>query len=927
MESEFIQHLNQARNSGYPADYIHALDDPNHVAMSKRLDPAHVQLILVRLLDIIQRQKSSSEETPDDWQAQFSKIILARIYFETARFDKALEWLQQLALRLEDVEWGYGLVLLVQARVIKGRCFEQEQDDEGALESYLSALSVVENHPAENNKALNSWVEDCLYRSVLLQLRRKGAVKQTLRLMRSYLYYCNTERWPMHWRIHKRWIIFRHYIRYLTRAYQKGVYVPIDKDDLLYTASKPTSVLDETIQLVSQFRSLLHQFTKLNDSATDLNHKTLELCHLLVSAHDTVGWGPKDYSDRILKFFYKARVFTFNSPTLCRHMVSLSDKRTCILAVKNYLELLGIKDIQLTARDEDGSVLHEMVETIGKKLQLVAHNSSNSASCHLNSVEKRIVDILTSQGSNSNEEQSDAFLSSLKPKSETATVKRKLPPGAYENDNELDVVCTLLIAVKRVYADVPNEEEGLILCDLAVALLEEADSLKKKKMNQWKSLMVQCRRIRGCLYGLCAIQCNEPEKRLDCLNESLVSLSKASELDPHSWQAFYELGLHQAISGDRSQAMTSIKRSVELNPDFIPGWHLLALLQKHLSQALVILQHVSDKHTIDEQDTLEKAMLFMRLKMCQLSVLEELEGPCTEGYTSLFCLFFKLSKKMNLLPTVISKSQSFSNSTSKSLPSSYSKTSSGFLSENSSNMSLQTIESIESSHEDDQDENQLENKQGLDKIIEGEQEHQVESESGITFPNEMNRASHQDDSVTDGGIEKSYSTLVFQQAEKDDNKEHWKQMVVQLWIMASSSYLRNKQYNEAFKAIQEADQLTDSVNADVWHQIGKILTAQGQRAAALDAFKKTLVIEPEHGLTCISLASAYLDMNEYELAEYLLEKTTRGTGWNQPEAWYLLSKVYMKQENLIDAKNCLMYALQLSETNPIQPLNDFPRFV
>lgn len=70
IESEFIQHLNQARNSGYSADYIHALDDPNHIAISKRLDPAHVQLILVRLLDIIQRQKSSSEETPDDWQAQ-----------------------------------------------------------------------------------------------------------------------------------------------------------------------------------------------------------------------------------------------------------------------------------------------------------------------------------------------------------------------------------------------------------------------------------------------------------------------------------------------------------------------------------------------------------------------------------------------------------------------------------------------------------------------------------------------------------------------------------------------------------------------------------------------------------------------------------------------------------------------------------------
>lgn len=47
--------------------------------------------------------------------------MLARIYFESGRYDKALEWLQKLALRLEDVEAGYGLVLLVQARAIKGK--------------------------------------------------------------------------------------------------------------------------------------------------------------------------------------------------------------------------------------------------------------------------------------------------------------------------------------------------------------------------------------------------------------------------------------------------------------------------------------------------------------------------------------------------------------------------------------------------------------------------------------------------------------------------------------------------------------------------------------------------------------------------------------------------------------------------------------
>ncbi len=121
--------------------------------------------------------------------------MLARIYFESGRYDKALEWLQHLALRLEDVERGYGLVLLVQARVIKGKqrlcahtnsdcilsvpwtplgvCFEMQENYTEALDSYLGALKVVEQHPEEKSKALFYWLEDCLYRSVLLQLRRK----------------------------------------------------------------------------------------------------------------------------------------------------------------------------------------------------------------------------------------------------------------------------------------------------------------------------------------------------------------------------------------------------------------------------------------------------------------------------------------------------------------------------------------------------------------------------------------------------------------------------------------------------------------------------------------------------------------------------------------------------------------------------------
>ena len=49
--------------------------------------------------------------------------MVARIYFETGRYDKALESLERLALRMEDVHSGYGMVLLIQARVIKGLYF------------------------------------------------------------------------------------------------------------------------------------------------------------------------------------------------------------------------------------------------------------------------------------------------------------------------------------------------------------------------------------------------------------------------------------------------------------------------------------------------------------------------------------------------------------------------------------------------------------------------------------------------------------------------------------------------------------------------------------------------------------------------------------------------------------------------------------
>jgi hypothetical protein len=42
-----------------------------------------------------------------------------------------------------------------------------------ALDSYLGALTVAEQHPTEQNSSLFYWIEEGLYRSILLQLRNK----------------------------------------------------------------------------------------------------------------------------------------------------------------------------------------------------------------------------------------------------------------------------------------------------------------------------------------------------------------------------------------------------------------------------------------------------------------------------------------------------------------------------------------------------------------------------------------------------------------------------------------------------------------------------------------------------------------------------------------------------------------------------------
>jgi hypothetical protein len=52
----------------------------------------------------------------------------------------------------------------------------------------------------------------------------------------------------------------------------------------------------------------------------------------------------------------------------------------------------------------------------------------------------------------------------------------------------------------------------------------------------------------------------------------------------------------------------------------------------------------------------------------------------------------------------------------------------------------------------------------------------------------------------------------------------------------------------------------------------------------------------------------------------MLERLTRGSGWDVPEAWFYLSKAYGYQGRKESQRDCRTFALTLSETRGIRDI-------
>ncbi|PCH34790.1 hypothetical protein WOLCODRAFT_139578 [Wolfiporia cocos MD-104 SS10] len=159
-------------------------------------------------------------------------------------------------------------------------------------------------------------------------------------------------------------------------------------------------------------------------------------------------------------------------------------------------------------------------------------------------------------------------------------------------------------------------------------------------------------------------------------------------------------------------------------------------------------------------------------------------------------------------------------------------------------------------------------------------------------------------------------------------------MLSNLWLMSAAMFRRLGKIEQARAAVQEAE-VKDENNPAVWVQLGLYHMALNHEPRAMEAFQKALFISADDVAATIHLCRLYLspssskrtdgkqsdaDRDNIDLAVGLLSDLTRGRGWDVPEAWYFLAKHHGLQGRKGRERECLSFALTLSETRTLRDI-------
>lgn len=135
-------------------------------------------------------------------------------------------------------------------------------------------------------------------------------------------------------------------------------------------------------------------------------------------------------------------------------------------------------------------------------------------------------------------------------------------------------------------------------------------------------------------------------------------LKRSLELDSNAWETYYQLALQQADMHDIRQAVVSVTKAIQMNPTYLPCWHLLTLIvscpvhgdyKQALKTCEMGLQQAALDNTIDPEDQNgnghEEAEHHLMFQMTRTSLLYAIHGPeaALESSEQLFLEYGKIA--------------------------------------------------------------------------------------------------------------------------------------------------------------------------------------------------------------------------------------------------------------------------------------------
>ncbi|KNZ48211.1 hypothetical protein VP01_582g5 [Puccinia sorghi] len=828
-------------------------------------------------------------------------------------------------------------------------------------------------------------------------------------------YHCRARYWPLSFRLNKRVVIYKSFIRLLlitarSNTWKSPSTQPVNEysevaistsqdGELITVRSHGIGWRSELITITKSYNAIL-RMTTIFPKAGSSNHLVLEFCDMLYEGWQLGGSDPENTS-QIIEMLHDATRRTFHSQRILRYLVQLLDVKHDWDEAEAALDLYSQLYITASANGNSDSSKSETPRPLV------------SAEAQFNGD----ADALQADGGGA-----------------SSVVSNR--------DSDEDFIRTIIYGSRMLIKFINNPQKAAKLLDRAHYVMK---TTKVEALQNDVCLKSRLARMRGIAAGACAQQADQ-ETRPTFHASYLEFLTEAAENDPTSFENMYHLAYAQAELRDVDSALVSARTAVEINPNHTNAWHLLCLLtsaSKEFKLALDIAEvglvntedldygesgmrtpragssnlsqdsslvgaQLTDETPADSSDTSPTSNIkpaaglisepeppsqqageghltvptasarpsrntsftptgshssqtklefpeaksdsleaSIQLRMTKNMLIESLQGPEValsdqqnifaffaqmysqvhpqgEAFDTLSNLFFPLNFFSHAAHSHFnSHSLTQSQSQLQSLPQSQSlfQSQSHSKSTGASSSMLRDRSSSSASPSTTR------------SPIRGSRLKVRKPTFDLKVSNSIRRRNHISPSVqlqkqrsTSGAndlaaLTQEMADVVIKEDEKKETIANLRSLKIlqDLWLMSAATFRRWGKISECKGAIQEAETLTGE-SAELWVQFGLYCLSISELGQAIDSLTKALAFSDYHIPAVVHMARILKEQGSVELAEGLLDVLTQTVAWDVPEAWYLLSEIYLSTDRLQRGKECLLFSLSLEETKPLRPL-------